>query len=567
MGIDMTSAVSPLDNTEVLAAGAGVVVMRNSDCLAGSGCNQGWGNYVVISNSTTLFTLYAHLASISVDQEQEVTQGQRIGYMGATGSPSYSPHLHFEVLTSQPTTTADLGFGYASNQPANLGHPDPRDYFVKTPVRVNAASVNVWSRPDSDPRSIVVARISRNQEFVATSQSARGWFFIYLPSKVIPSPKTQDDDRYGWVSGEFLTGDLPPPALVTVDGARLWRHGRTDLPVRSGPGTNFDELTKVWGGQSFVTFGRPTYGPGSNTPWYEIHIPQNAGSSAGWIPGDDLVVGGIDDGFESYSAGSFPSPAWTRGGNTAIAVDDATSAAGNNSLRLFGRIGSCWGSVAHRAIPVRPPFAIDFDVRNGTEALSGCHSTYGWIALNSDPSWSSQVRYLMAFVSENGQKRIRGVSALPNDGTDPDGIFGPDMGAFESLRWYKTSITYEPVGEAVVRIRYWVNGVLRGQFEYPALPYERDLVFLSLWAGEGTAWFDNVSIRPLVELTLGLDTQDRAVISWSAIHGGYVLEVSSMVDPLASWYRVLDPTTEDTGRNWVTSSRSAAAQFYRLRRP
>ncbi|WP_235848311.1 peptidoglycan DD-metalloendopeptidase family protein [Litchfieldia alkalitelluris] len=83
-GIDIAR---PSDRT-IKAADNGTVVS--------AGYDGGYGNKIVINHNNGLKTVYAHLASISVSVGQTVSQGQKIGVMGATGH-STGVHLHFEV--------------------------------------------------------------------------------------------------------------------------------------------------------------------------------------------------------------------------------------------------------------------------------------------------------------------------------------------------------------------------------------------------------------------------------------------------------------------------------------
>lgn len=78
-------------DSAVHAAAAGTVIISRS-----SGWNGGYGQYIVIKHSNGTQTLYAHLSANLVAEGAEVSQGQRIGTIGATGK-SYGPHLHFEV--------------------------------------------------------------------------------------------------------------------------------------------------------------------------------------------------------------------------------------------------------------------------------------------------------------------------------------------------------------------------------------------------------------------------------------------------------------------------------------
>ena len=59
----------------------------------------GWGSYgiyVEIDHGNGFHTIYAHMSAVLVSAGQRVTQGERIGLMGATGWAT-GPHLHFEI--------------------------------------------------------------------------------------------------------------------------------------------------------------------------------------------------------------------------------------------------------------------------------------------------------------------------------------------------------------------------------------------------------------------------------------------------------------------------------------
>jgi murein DD-endopeptidase MepM/ murein hydrolase activator NlpD len=57
---------------------------------------NGYGHYVEIESPDGIRTLYAHLSSVYVSIGQQVSQGQSLGIIGATGN-STGIHLHFEV--------------------------------------------------------------------------------------------------------------------------------------------------------------------------------------------------------------------------------------------------------------------------------------------------------------------------------------------------------------------------------------------------------------------------------------------------------------------------------------
>ncbi len=83
-GLDIAAA----NGTAIRAAGDGLVVF--------AGRWGGYGNCVIIDHGGGTATLYGHCSRLAVTQDQRVTQGQVIAYVGSTGL-STGPHLHFEV--------------------------------------------------------------------------------------------------------------------------------------------------------------------------------------------------------------------------------------------------------------------------------------------------------------------------------------------------------------------------------------------------------------------------------------------------------------------------------------
>lgn len=60
-----------------------------------AGVQNGFGNVVMVKHRNQHTTVYAHLSRISVRKGQNVSQGQNVGAVGATGWAT-GPHLHFE---------------------------------------------------------------------------------------------------------------------------------------------------------------------------------------------------------------------------------------------------------------------------------------------------------------------------------------------------------------------------------------------------------------------------------------------------------------------------------------
>jgi hypothetical protein len=83
--------------TPVYAAADGEVIFAGPDDEAVySPWKKFYGNVIVIRHADDLFTLYAHLSVIDVQDGQEVAVGQKIGEVGKTGG-AIGSHLHFEV--------------------------------------------------------------------------------------------------------------------------------------------------------------------------------------------------------------------------------------------------------------------------------------------------------------------------------------------------------------------------------------------------------------------------------------------------------------------------------------
>lgn len=90
--------------TSIYAAAAGTVIIAKS-----GGYNGGYGSYVVISHQNGTQTLYGHMSHVIATPGEQVSQGDVIGKVGATGLAT-GPHLHFEVRGAT-NPFASLGLG------------------------------------------------------------------------------------------------------------------------------------------------------------------------------------------------------------------------------------------------------------------------------------------------------------------------------------------------------------------------------------------------------------------------------------------------------------------------
>jgi murein DD-endopeptidase MepM/ murein hydrolase activator NlpD len=105
-GIDMPN---PVGET-VRAAGTGTVIWASDGLTVNDGVFQNsysYGNVVVIQHDFSyrgqqLYTLYAHLSQVLVQNGDYVQTGEAIGLVGQSGRVS-GPHVHFEVRMGQNT--------------------------------------------------------------------------------------------------------------------------------------------------------------------------------------------------------------------------------------------------------------------------------------------------------------------------------------------------------------------------------------------------------------------------------------------------------------------------------
>lgn len=79
-----------------------------------AGWVSGYGNFIMIKHSNSLYTCYGHLSSYKVSTGQTVKRGQAIAVSGNTGV-STGPHLHWEVRTSGSSADRVNPLNYISN--------------------------------------------------------------------------------------------------------------------------------------------------------------------------------------------------------------------------------------------------------------------------------------------------------------------------------------------------------------------------------------------------------------------------------------------------------------------
>lgn len=195
---------------------------------------------------------------------------------------------------------------------------------------------------------------------------------------------------------------------------------------------------------------------------------------------EDNYVTVWHENFESYEVNTFPST-WVKDGNASSAstnfVTDQTSSEGSKSLQLYGSVGGCWGSIGYRALNTTSPYFIEMDIKNGTENLSGCHPNRAAIVLRQGTSWTNPGRLFVYFYND-------GNIHLGDEISDK---FSTDI-------WYTVKIKYDKISSSEVKITYWINNVLKGEYTVDADSGEDEFTNLEIAVEEGTAWFDNITV-------------------------------------------------------------------------
>jgi murein DD-endopeptidase MepM/ murein hydrolase activator NlpD len=80
-----------------IAAPTGTPIHATGDAVvASAGWGSGYGREVILDHGHGITTRYAHMASITVAPDENVTRGQVIGYVGLSGHTT-GAHLHYEV--------------------------------------------------------------------------------------------------------------------------------------------------------------------------------------------------------------------------------------------------------------------------------------------------------------------------------------------------------------------------------------------------------------------------------------------------------------------------------------
>lgn len=244
---------NPLDNVKSCADG--IVVHTSHEAGASN-----YGRYVVIRHlieGSQIYTLYAHLSSISVKCDQRIAQGEIIGQMGFTGAGlnRERAHLHLEIAVLLNEDFAAWYQRYFSGSPNkhgiyhgyNLVGMEPATILLasaKNPafslrdhIRNQEVAYQV-TIPDSPNLSII-----RNYSWIVPDgepASPRGWTVSFtqfgVPVKAVAAAQPPIEPRLEWVKQTPYAYHAATRGIITGSkgSPRLTDSGRRFLELIQG---------------------------------------------------------------------------------------------------------------------------------------------------------------------------------------------------------------------------------------------------------------------------------------------------------------------------------------------
>ena len=207
------------EGTPVYAVASGQVILRHDDPYPGQ--KRGWGNALIIrhaiSGDDAVYSQYAHLQTVLVDEGDTVQRGQQVGTVGKTGFAT-GPHLHFEIKD-----TPELGPGYAGQSFTGDAWPhagvtyyrpstfiEPRRGFrAGDELRVTGTgTVGLRLRESPSLAAPVITVMPEGSQVTVLAgpvvEDGYGWWQV------------QFGEYEGWAAGRYLTGSPGPHAEFQI---------------------------------------------------------------------------------------------------------------------------------------------------------------------------------------------------------------------------------------------------------------------------------------------------------------------------------------------------------------
>ncbi len=295
--------------------------------------------------------------------------------------------------------------------------------------------------------------------------------------------------------------------------------------------------------------------------------------SRGHVAAEETAL--LDEGFETYETGSYPSD-WTKAGNSDQEVVDSTAAEGSKCLRISGSPGGCWEALADAPVAVGDAnrLTVSGSVKPTSNGEVGCHDgKRGAVGLRTETgSWSAGKGTRLVKFHTDGT--VRGV--------------GGEYGSYDIDEWNSFEVTYHQ-RETEVELTYTINGEQRGSGRRAVAAFEDDLSYVRFGSGDFTVFYDDLYAAavdrpdaPTVETrdTTGDGLEDVRVANseiWLLIEGAdedgrvYTSRIGQFGDAALGTDYDFKPTTRDDQLSHqstepVETFQTEAGAGYHLRR-
>ena len=357
-----TDFVSNVGNLDIVAAASGRVRTIPVGTYGNvESENFGMGNVVIIDHTADLgvYTLYAHLASITVANGQQVEAGERIGIMGDTGLTT-GVHLHFEVkdrgVLSGSRADDARPWGYTSldslftantapnvpGHPAKYGFHNPMTFLnypvtlldIPTPLEIQVPGQPIHSSPvASDSTLLANTPVLGNERaaFTAIRRIGDAWYNVHIPNLL-----DEGWSASGWIhvaQDETVLAELNPSLeYIEAVGESIAIYDEADIGSERVAFAYGDGLALP---QQFVVLEE-------TTDWYRVALPDFMSAGDGWVSAGDVslfvptsteepegtAVSGV------YLAPNYPNP-FTGTTHIPIHLEEP----GSVSLRVYDMLG------------------------------------------------------------------------------------------------------------------------------------------------------------------------------------------------------------------------------------
>lgn len=155
------------EGQEVIAITDGIVKYAKS--------NLGWGWHVIMYHPRfSVYSHYAHLQSFCVQENEEIKEGQLIGFLGATGG-DWPPHLHFEIrLTDIPPNKYVTGM---TIEEVKNNYADPETWIKEKIEQEQNLSLNNIINNQQNNLMKLIKNTTSKKVYAIDGDNKKHWIF------------------------------------------------------------------------------------------------------------------------------------------------------------------------------------------------------------------------------------------------------------------------------------------------------------------------------------------------------------------------------------------------------